>query len=418
MRDPLLTRLWPILEPGPVWVTGGYVRDRLLGRTSNDIDLIAPGDLMELQPLAERLAASLGVRAHVLGRPPKAVWNIASSGLKIDLWPLADGSLTADALRRDLTINALIARLPGGELIDPAGGLRDLEQRRLRAISPENLRRDPVRLLRIARFASELPGFTLDPQTHGWITALAPGLGKSPHERLGAELLLLLRATAPQVGLSLIDQTGMAPFVFPVRAGSAPTRLARYLLPAARLLNAPRKHPVPGALREAGDAARLGLLFFFFGMTRPSCCRDYGWPKEARRHGLVAALSLAAALHASTQSAAARRLFISRCGESFPAVFAVASALARTCGLPVRPWRRWWRQWQRNAVALLHPRPLLAAKEVATLLDIPPGPQLGRTLQALKDAQILGRIRSPAAARAFLTRLQSDPLPKRGSSTP
>ncbi len=410
MRDPLLARLWPILQPGPVWVAGGYVRDRLLGRTSHDVDLIIPGRLREIKPLAERLASSLGVRAHILGRAPKAVWHIESPKLKIDLWPLGDGTLTSDAMRRDLTINALIMRLPEGTIIDPTGGIRDLQERRLRAVSCENLRSDPVRLLRIARFAAQLPEFSVDPNSVEWIAGLASHLGASPHERVGAELLLLLRGPASHRGLDLISRTGLAPYLFTEETGERNVTPAVYLLPAAHLMSSPQTHPIPGALREAGDAGRLGLLLFLFGMTAPACCRDYGWPKEVRRHALSTARLLPKALHLSREGAGDRRLFISRCGTAFPAVLSGAAAVAVTCGLPLQPWQRWWRQWRRNATVLLHPSLLLPASEAAAICGLPPGPELGRALQRLRDARILGRIRSRTAARAFLRSLRSQSI--------
>ncbi len=405
MNNRILSRLWAVIQPGPAWVTGGYVRDQLLHRPSHDIDLIVPGTLTGTQPIARRIARSLGVRPHRLGRPPKVVWHITSPEIDVDLWPLGNGSLTDDALRRDLTINALIMRLPDGEIFDPSGGIRDLESKRLRAISRENLIADPVRLVRIARFAAQFPAFSVESATAAWVAELATHLDASPRERIGAELLLLLRSPAPHRGLALLNSAGLAPHLFPDHHGAPYDPAAVHLLAAAHLTGEPTCHPIPGALREAGDAGRLGLFFYLFGIQQPSDCRSYGWPRAVRRHALQAASMLPQAIRISTASAGTRRVFISRCGVTFPAVFAAASAVAITCGLPRGSWQRWWRQWRRNATVLLHPRLPIQADEVATILGVPPGPRLGDALRALKDAFILGRIRSPRAARAFVTSL-------------
>ncbi len=201
--DPLLQRVWEQLgSPAGCCVTGGYVRDRLLGRPSNDLDLTIDDDADGAARPARRLAKALGVRAHLLGTAPHAIWRIETPTLKIELWPLGGLTREDDIRRRDFSCNALSWNLPDGPLIDLVGGIEDLERRRLRAISRANLEDDPIRLLRAPRFLAQLPDFALDDQTRSWIAALAPSLAKAPRERVGQELLTLLRGPAASRGLA------------------------------------------------------------------------------------------------------------------------------------------------------------------------------------------------------------------------
>ena len=200
-RDPLLHQVWEQLgRPSRCCVTGGYVRDRLLGRPSNDLDLTIDGDADEAARPARRLAKALGVRAHLFGSAPHRIWRIETSVIKIEIWPL--GGLTADEdiRRRDFGCNALSWELPEGPFVDLVGGMDDLDRDRLRAISRANLESDPVRLLRAPRFLAQLPSFDLDEQTRSWIRELGPSLADAPRERIGQELLIMLRGPAASRG--------------------------------------------------------------------------------------------------------------------------------------------------------------------------------------------------------------------------
>lgn len=201
--DPILHRVWEQLgRPSECRVTGGYLRDRLLGRATNDLDLTFDGDADGAAKPANRLAKALGVRAHLLGTAPHRVWRTETSSLKVELWPLGDLSHEEDIHRRDYSCNALSWVLPVGPLVDLVGGLDDLGDRRLRAISRANLESDPVRLLRGPRFLAQLIDFDFDNRTRAWIRELAPSLAGSPRERVGHELLTLLRGPSGSRGLA------------------------------------------------------------------------------------------------------------------------------------------------------------------------------------------------------------------------
>jgi len=163
--DPVLLKVARILGGREVWVTGGWIRDRLMGLEPTEIDLAVPGGTVQAGEMARVLGGAIGAAPHLLGSPPHAVWRLEGAELKIEIWPRGTLTVTEDCLRRDFSCNALQWRLPGGPFEDPAGGLADVKRRCLRALCRENLIADPVRLLRAPRLMAQLPGFRLDPAT-------------------------------------------------------------------------------------------------------------------------------------------------------------------------------------------------------------------------------------------------------------
>lgn len=394
--DPDLIDIWRRMgRPDGCQVVGGWVRDRLMGRASRDLDLSMAGSASTVERAARRLAASYRVSAHLLGRPPRAVWQIPTDHLKIELWPLADLDLEADAQRRDFTVNALAWTLPDGPIHDFVGGLPDLEDRCLRAVSYDNLEADPVRLLRAFRFLAEHPAFRLDPVTEGWIRELSPLLHTAPPERVGPEMLRLLQGPAAARCVAAAVHSGIAAAVAPSAStdGSALADLA----PAAGRLAARGAHPIRPAVAAAGDAAHIGLLAIAW---QPAPDRDlaaFAWPQEVRRRGVIAARLHAEMNEAVDGPAADRRELIHRAGRAFPAALALAAAVKPEAG-----WRRWWRLWLRSGARIVTPTALISTAEVAELLGLPEGPRLGQALAQLTKAQVRGEIRSRAGAQRLL----------------
>ncbi|MGO9727759.1 MAG: CCA tRNA nucleotidyltransferase [Streptosporangiaceae bacterium] len=130
-------------------------------------------------------------------------------------------SLEDDLSRRDFTVNAMAARLPGHELVDPFGGVADLQRKVLRTPGrPEDsFTDDPLRILRAARFAAQL-GFSVEPGTREVMTELAPLLAppKVSAERISAELTKLICSPLPRgpaAGIALLVDTGVADYLLP-----------------------------------------------------------------------------------------------------------------------------------------------------------------------------------------------------------
>ena len=397
--DPPLVEIGERLGSFECWVVGGWVRDRALGREPPDLDLVVPGAEAAKQ-VAAKLGATWGSTPRLLGQPEKAVWRLTGPRCKVEIWPMENGDLTADAFRRDFACNALFWRLPNGPFVDLTGGFEDITDRRIRAISRVNLEADPVRLLRGVRLAATLEGFSIEPQTRSWISGLAPTLADAPRERVGAELLTL--AHAPGAGSGLQEAAALdllAP------AGPRPSATAAGFMASldalARLVG-DHSHPVPASISHHRAQAMLAWLASGWSVISPKALAAFAWPRALAHSVAIAASRHAEAGIAVNRGQADRREFIARCGHAFPTVLALAAANDMARGGRPQPWQRWWRQWVRSGYHILESKPLLDASEVTTVTGVEPGPRLGRILADLERATVRREVRSPAGARRWL----------------
>ncbi|RNC70117.1 MAG: CCA tRNA nucleotidyltransferase [Desulfuromonadales bacterium] len=191
------------------YVVGGCLRDLLLGREVNDVDIAVAGG-------AERLAYSFAQRvggtffwldeerghARVVTRREGAV-------VTVDFAPLRGESINADLELRDFTINALAIPLAEPqEVIDPLGGQTDILRRNVRACSSRAFVDDPLRLVRAYRFAAVL-GFGIDEATVAMIPGHAPLLTRVAGERIREELFRILAIPAAAVSFRQMGETGL-----------------------------------------------------------------------------------------------------------------------------------------------------------------------------------------------------------------
>jgi poly(A) polymerase len=194
------------------WVVGGTVRDELLGRPVTDLDLAVEGDP---ERTARAVADEVGGPVFALSERFGA-WRVIDrgGGHVFDISPLQGDSIEADLAQRDFTVNAMARPLEGGELVDPHGGRADLDARLLRVLGPSAYEADPLRALRLARFAAELR-FAPDPETEQLTAAAAPRTAEASPERVFAELRRLLTAAGVLDGLELADRLGLLEAVLP-----------------------------------------------------------------------------------------------------------------------------------------------------------------------------------------------------------
>jgi putative nucleotidyltransferase with HDIG domain len=194
------------------WTVGGALRDELLGREVTDIDIAVEGDP---EAAARELASELRGPVFRLSEAFGA-WRVVDrrGGRVYDFAPLQGETIEEDLARRDFTINAMARPGDGGELIDPLGGRADIESRTLRVIGPEAYESDPLRPLRLARFAAEL-GFLPDPDTERLTAEAAPRVPQASGERVFAELRRLVLAPGAVEGLALADRLGLVHAVLP-----------------------------------------------------------------------------------------------------------------------------------------------------------------------------------------------------------
>ncbi len=212
------------------YVVGGYVRDIFLRRQSKDIDVVSVGQGIKL---AEAVARRLGKGAYLSVFARFGTAQVKKGDLEVEFVgarkesyqedsrkPIVeDGTLQEDQERRDFTINALAICLNKeryGELLDPFGGLEDMEGLSIRTpLDPDiTFSDDPLRMMRAIRFASQL-GFFIDPETFAAIARNAHRIEIISAERIIVELNKILLSSRPSIGLELFEQTGLMKLVFP-----------------------------------------------------------------------------------------------------------------------------------------------------------------------------------------------------------
>jgi poly(A) polymerase len=213
-----------------LYLVGGSVRDALLGRLGDDLDLTTDARPDQVLALVEGWADATWATGIAFGTV-----GLARGGAKLEITtyraetyepssrnPVVTfgDSLAGDLLRRDFTLNAMALALPDWKapdaFIDPQGGLEDLAAGVLRTPGrPEDsFDDDPLRMLRAARFASQL-GFTVAPEVVAAMTAMSDRLAIISMERVKQELSKLLLGAAPRAGLELLVETGLASVVLP-----------------------------------------------------------------------------------------------------------------------------------------------------------------------------------------------------------
>ena len=212
------------------YVIGGYVRDIFLNRPSKDIDIVAVGSGIEL---AKAVARKLGKRATLSVFKNFGTAQVKAGDLELEFVgarresyshdsrkPIVeDGTLEDDQNRRDFTINALALCLNKdrfGELIDPFGGLDDMEDLIIRTpLDPDiTFSDDPLRMMRAVRFATQL-GFFIDPDTFDAIIRNRERISIISKERIVDELNKIMLSPKPSIGFELLDKSGLLPLIFP-----------------------------------------------------------------------------------------------------------------------------------------------------------------------------------------------------------
>jgi tRNA nucleotidyltransferase/poly(A) polymerase len=195
--DPL-TLAREVLAGQDAWVVGGAVRDEALGRPLIDLDIACREPKRAAQAYARRADRPTFPLSERHG-----AWRVVlDDDRTVDFTPVRDG-IHADLATRDFTINAIARPLAGGDPVDPFGGLRDLERRVLRAVSPAIFRDDPIRLLRAVRLEDEL-GFRLDGETERLVRANAGLVTRPAGERILSELGRLSAA-----GFERLEEVGL-----------------------------------------------------------------------------------------------------------------------------------------------------------------------------------------------------------------
>lgn len=383
LSNPLLSRVAPHLA-GRVSVVGGMVRDALLGRPhTDDVDLVVEGDAVAL---ARRVGHALGVLPAVHERFGTAVLTLPHHGGHVDfitarresyarpgaLPDVEPGTLADDLARRDFTVNAMAFGVAGdgaGRLVDPHGGRADLVAGRVRSLRTGAFTEDPSRVVRAARYAGRL-GFVLEDRTRAEAAAVARSL---PWEipRVGEELRRLLQEAEPGAGMAVLAALG-APGV---RTAPRPPLDALHAALSA-----------DGAPDPPVWALRLGACLETSARDRVAVP---GWARALAAE-TDAGVALAELLRTADRPSQVDALL----GAAPPATVVAAHAL----GAPGVA--GWWAA-HRDLRLDVSGRELTAA-------GIPPGPDIGRALRAVRAAVLDGEVEGPDAQLALALAVARD----------
>ena len=204
-----------------IYLVGGAVRDEILGIPSNDKDYVVVGSSPEEMKSFgfEQVGKDFPVFLHPETKDEYALARTErKSGQKHTDFEFDWGSsitLEDDLLRRDLTINA-IAKSKDGDYIDPYGGIKDIENKILRHVS-DSFKDDPLRILRVARFAAKNPDFKIAEETKEFMVNMVKN-GELNHltpERVWKEMEKALVSEEPANFIDALDQVGALEIVLP-----------------------------------------------------------------------------------------------------------------------------------------------------------------------------------------------------------
>ena len=199
----------------PVYLVGGAVRDIVYGRSLKDLDFVVPEEAVAL---AFQVADRLGVPAYVLDRQRDSGRVVLEGNANyLDITSFRGPNLESDLRDRDFTINAMALPISANSteaLIDPCGGLIDMNQRNISQTHRSAIISDPVRALRAIRLALELD-FDITTETWAAIANAVPLLANSSVERLRDELLKMFSFSRPDVALQMLERSGLLMALLP-----------------------------------------------------------------------------------------------------------------------------------------------------------------------------------------------------------
>jgi poly(A) polymerase len=209
-----------------LYLVGGSVRDALLGRLSADLDFTTdarPDQVLRIVRGWSDAVWDTGIAFGTIG-VSKHGTTVEITTFRADSYDRVSrnpdvtfgDSIEGDLLRRDFTVNAMAIDLSTKTFVDPHGGLAAISERVLDtpATPQESFADDPLRMLRAARFVSQL-GFVPAPRVVEAMTEMAGEIQRITVERVQAELTKLITGAHPRMGIELMVETGLAEYVLP-----------------------------------------------------------------------------------------------------------------------------------------------------------------------------------------------------------
>ena len=390
------------LLPPDTYLVGGAVRDALLGRTREylDLDFVLPEQSIET---AQRIADIYDAGFVVLDQK-RAIARVVFPQGTLDFARQEGENLETDLRRRDFTINAIAYNPRTKEIIDPLKGCLDLEQQMLRMVAASNLRADPLRLLRAYRQAAQL-GFQIETNTQTTIKDLASDISLVAAERVQMELgYLLLHPQGTGQLLAAID-TGLFTSWLPettINQGKFLPEITKLLLVLqSRWQNLEEMcadSSVSTSEQNFGynwiGLAKLATLVSPFPEAAQKQLTTLKYSREVIR-GATTILRVYDQWQIAKELSVRSQYFLfQRLGKYFPAwfLFALSQGIAINSLSPLID------AYSDAHSPIAHPHPLVDGKELMASLHISPSKLVGYLLQEIILAQAEGRVSTPSQA--------------------
>ncbi len=221
----VLELLREAVDDTDAYIVGGAVRDGFLGRMPEDIDVSVTEH--GISHFIQTISSITGARVVVLGERKKPLYMISPKGMpRIDI-TILDVDIHMDLARRDFTMNAMAIDIKSGVFLDPFGGMNDIQDKIVRMVSTSGFEADPLRIVRMYRFSAVL-NFEIDEHTKMWALMSTDALRGVSMERLRDELFRILSIGASWKVISSMENDCVLQRLFPVVKYMVGVKQGRY----------------------------------------------------------------------------------------------------------------------------------------------------------------------------------------------
>jgi len=395
----LSPQTWPIrleLLPPATYLVGGNVRDALLGRQAEylDLDFVLPeGAVKTAKTIANYYQAGF-----VLLDAERQIARVVFEKATADFAQQVGNSLEEDLERRDFTVNAIAYSPHTQAIIDPLRGYIDLQQRLIRMIAPENLKEDPLRLLRAYRQAAQL-GFTVEPETQHVIRQLANLLRFVAAERVQSELSYLLSTAKGTPFLRTAWQDGLLTHWLPHATTTSLDCIERIDRAALTLEETWSGLELSGWMRDQHRVSRSWLKLAKLTTlvaNDPQIAESELLRLKYSRAEIQSALAILKFLP-QVQPAVLPHLSLGEqymlfrgIGAAFPAL----AVLSMATGTNIEAIAPLIDRFLSPHDPVAHPIPPLSGRDLMSALKLPPGPKIGHLLEAIQLARAENKLQT------------------------
>ena len=400
------------LLPKPAYLVGGAVRDAILERNREylDLDFILPSDAVNVA----REIAKYHQAGFVLLDEQRQIARVVFPDATVDIAQQEGDSVEADLHRRDFTINAIAYNIHTQEIIDPLQGGADLEAGILRMISPANLEDDPLRLMRGYRQAAQL-GFSIEAETHSTIRALASHLKKVAAERIRVELGYMLANPQGTPWLIKAYEDGLLKSSFKCATSQSCVLVAEVDKVAFQLTEEfPNlKEILQQNIRDTVKTTWLGIAKLACLVNLKPEIAEAELEKltysKAEIQSITTALRTFSKLDA--QLSLREQYFLFReAGSVFPTTAILATAYGNVVrdmseDKPLTTYASLLSRYLTPDDPVAHPTQLVSGTHIISSLNIPSSPLIGKLLTEIAVAQVEGKISTSYEAIEFAKKM-------------